>query len=353
MPIHPSSGNQTGKPSALLIAPTAFYSFAENVAQGLRDAGYGVTIANDEYPSNIGGKILGKLGIRALLRAITYRVLLKEFVADKCYSVAVIIKGRGIGKKLLRELRGHADKVVAYNWDSFGFNPAPLAWISDVTKYATFDYADAVRYGLQRVDLYSSLPPKAEKLASRFDVSAILRVHSGRLHYIDMVLKAVKPERSFLYIFELNVFTFVLNFLHSPLLYIKYWRHIHFKALPYAEYVQVLLDSEFTVDYAHPLQTGITIRCFEALSAGTKLITNNPCVLQNPMFGEENVIVFRAGGDPEKLRACWARLLGKYPMRLHREISHFISDLLDVGASSDEPISTVRRINDSNLEGIQ
>ena len=72
----------------------------------------------------------------------------------------------------------------------------------------------------------------------------------------------------------------------------KYWKFIHFKALPYKEYTNALVNSNFTLDYSHPKQTGITIRCFEALSCQTKIITNNIFVKKNKYFNNNNTIVF-------------------------------------------------------------
>ncbi len=110
----------------------------------------------------------------------------------------------------------------------------------------------------------------------RYEVSAVVRNHSGRLRYVDRVLRTLRPSSTFISIFELNLFTFAFNFARNPRLYWKYRRHISFKPLPYADYTRVMAESEFTIDYAHDTQTGITMRCFEAVNSKTKIITNNP-----------------------------------------------------------------------------
>jgi hypothetical protein len=159
-------------------------------------------------------------------------------------------------------------------------------------------------------------------------VSAILRNHSDRLEYLDSILRALEPQRTFLFVFEQNVFTFVLNILRSPRLYAKYWRHISFKPLPYSQYAAVLRSSEYTVDYAHPRQTGITIRCFESLGAQTKVITNNPYVIQNPAFERSLPIVYRGASDDERLRQQYVAGRGRIPPRVHRSIAEFMQELI-------------------------
>ncbi|MES3025494.1 MAG: hypothetical protein V4857_28285 [Pseudomonadota bacterium] len=307
--------------------PTSFYSFANVIAAGLEQAGYTVVIANDEYPNNIWGRLIGKLRVHGLLSAITRRVLARRFLAGRQYALALIIKGRGMSPALLAAVRAHAQYTVAYNFDSFKFNPAPLAWLTHVDRYVTFDYADAERHALPLVDLFSSLPVDAAPKAVRYEVSAILRNHSERLQYVDQVFAATGSKNTFLYVFEQNLFTFAFNFLRSPRLYLKYWDHISFKALPYKDYIAVLKSSDFTVDYAHPSQTGITIRCFEAVSAQTKFITNNPYVLRNAWFTDANAIVFKRGGDAAELARQYQARRGLGGAAHHRSIADFLREL--------------------------
>jgi hypothetical protein len=313
----------------LLLFPKSFYSFAKVLAGGLEQRGYEVVTANEEYPENVFGKILGKLGLHELLAWTTERAISRRFLPGRNYELAVIVKGRGLGHRLIERLRSSGTRVVAYNFDSFGYNPAPLRWYKNVDRYATFDYADAENHGLPRVDLFSSLPESAGTKEIRYDVSAILRNHSDRLEYLDSVLRALRPQRAFVFVFEQNIFTAVLNILRSPYLYAKYWDRISFRSLPYSDYADVLRCSEYTIDYAHPKQTGITIRCFESLSAQTKVITNNPYVTRNPAFADAMPIVYRDSRDDEWLRQQYATERGQLPTRRHRSITDFVSELVD------------------------
>lgn len=314
--------------NCLLIFPKTFYSFAKVLAAGLEQRGYAVVTANEEYPENAFGKMLGKLGLHTLLEWTTEKAISRKFLQGHNYELVLVVKGRGLGPRLVERLRSSGARVVAYNFDSFGYHGAPLRWYRDVDRFATFDYADAAKYGLPRVDLFSSLPEPMAPKEFRYDVSAILRNHSDRLEYLDSVLRALGPQRVFVYVFEQNVFTAVLNFLRSPRLYAKYWGCISFKSLPYKDYAEVLRSSEYTVDYAHPKQTGITIRCFEALSAQTKVITNNPYVSRNPAFDQMMAIVYRDSSDNERLRQQYAAERGHIPPRRHRSIVAFIQELV-------------------------
>ncbi len=322
-----------GKPvgrrgKALLIFPKSFYSFADIILNALSVVGYDVVVANDEYPMNMFGKILGNLRIFWLLSAITERVLYREHISNQFYDLVLIVKGRGISNRLLAKLHQSAATIVAYNFDSFSYNPAPLRWYKNVDKYCTFDYVDSEKYSIPLVELFSSLPVPEMPKRTFYDVSAILRNHSNRLKYLDAVLNVLPSEKTYIYIFELNILTFAINFLRNPVLYMRYWSNIHFKPLPYQDYVAVLKNSEFTVDYAHPKQSGITTRCFEALSVQTKIITNNSFVQYNAFFDDCNTVIFDGKTGLNDAQKHFESLKGSIPPRHHRTVSDFLGDLL-------------------------
>ncbi len=316
------------RPKVLLIFPISFYSFVDQILKALTTAGYDVVVANHEYPKNVIGKVLGNLRIFWLLSIITERVIYRNYICDRHYDLVLIFKGRGLSRRLIGKLRQAAPKIIAYNFDSFSYNPSPLRWYKDVDKYCTFDYADSEKYSIPLVELFSSVPLDEAPKQNVYDISAILRNHSNRLKYLDAVLNVLSSAKTFIYILELNKITFVFNFLRNPVLYLKYWSKIHFRPLPYDDYVSILKNSDFTLDYAHPKQSGITIRCFEALNTGTKLITNNEFVRRNPLFTDRNTVIFDGKGNLQEACTRFESIKHSVVMKRQRSALDFLQDLL-------------------------
>ena len=327
------NNTSTARPRCLLILPRGFYSFVNVLTGGLAALGFETRVANDEYPESFFGKVISKLGL-PLSHAITHKVLTRDHLAGEHYDLILLIKGRGLNAATVATLLQHGRHAVGYHFDSFRFDAGPARWRSMLQRVCTFDYHDAQSHGLAVVELFTSMPPvAAEALAAprRYKVSAVLRNHSQRLAYLDQTLRALGPlpaGQTFLYIFEANALSFIANFLRHPLLYLKYRHAISRKPLPYAQYVAAIAGSELTIDYAHPKQTGITIRCFEALSAGTRLITNNPWVLRSPYFSADNALVFDGNGDATRLRQQLRALPAQPAVALRRTVDDFLRELI-------------------------
>lgn len=313
--------------NCLLVVPLSFYSFSDQIKDSLTLMNYNVTQINDEYPANIVGKIMGTLHI-PFIYFFTQKMISKKIIKGETYDFVLIIKGRGMSISLIDKFKSISPKVIGYNFDSFRYHNAPLNWYKNVTRYYTFDYRDAEKYSLPIIELFSSLPESLKTKQIKYSISAIMRNHSNRLEYLDKVLTLLKEDNVYIFIYEKDVFTFFLNFIKNPVLYLKYRKSISFKPLSYSKYVEVLHNSNFTIDYAHPWQSGITIRCFEALSCQTKIITNNPYNIKNSNFNETNNILFNDEIRPINLVEKYKSLFTITPKKVIRSRIDFIKELI-------------------------
>lgn len=313
----------------LLIAPLSFYSFHKTIADGLARRGYAVDLLNEEYPANSLGKILGKLALPAL-RKLTLRALRSRLDHIPRYDLVLIIKGRGLGPQALLYLRSKADRVIGYNFDSFRFNPSPLDWFHLVDRYATFDIQDAKAFGLPLVHLFSAAEVPLRDVRS-YDISIIQRVHSDRLAYADLILKSLPDDaKPFVFLYESSILTFFLGFLCHARLYIRLWPYISFTPLPYHKAMETLSLSRVTFDYAHPKQSGITVRCFEAQSMGVAVLTNNKEAVDCNLFAPGSMAYLPGLSDATIVPRLLARLSKRSPEPRCRSLDAFLDDLLFV-----------------------
>lgn len=313
--------------TCLLVMPLPFYAFERVICAELEARGYAVTLANEEYPHTPVGRVMGKLDL-PLARWWTRRVFRERFLSGLRWNLVIIIKGRGIGPELVKDMKANADRVVGYHFDALSYDRATSRWGGSVDRVSTFDYRDAREKDWPVVELFSAQPALDPPPPIRYRLSAIQRNHSGRLAYLDRVVSALGDQDIFVFIFEKGPLSLLLNGLRQPRLYWKWRKSISFKSLPYDQYLDALASSDFTLDYAHPLQTGATMRCFEALAMGVKIISNNPHALESAHFGADNLIVHSSDGDAETLRSKVAALSGRRPAPVQRTPSQFLTELV-------------------------
>lgn len=319
--------NETAAKSCLLVMPLAFYGFARTITQALERRGYAVTGANEEYPATILTKVLSKLDL-PIVRQWTRREINRRFLAGRRWDLVVIIKGRGVSPELIADFKASGARVVGYHFDALSYDKGPRRWSPHADRVSTFDYRDAEEQGWPLVELFSTTPSPDTAPPIRFRISAIQRNHSDRLAYLDRVLSATGMEGAFVHIFESTPLNLIYNALRQPRLFWKWRRHISMKPLPYERYAEVLAGSDFTLDYAHPGQTGATMRSMEALALGVKLISNNGRMLSGRRFDDRNVIAFPLTGDPDQLKRRMEALSGRRPEPFRRSPDDFVAEVL-------------------------
>ena len=71
----------------------------------------------------------------------------------------------------------------------------------------------------------------------------------------------------------------------------------------YADYLKMVGESRAILDMVDVAESGLTLRCIEALANGKKLVTNNASIKQYDFYRPENVLVFDEEDGLEKLKA--------------------------------------------------
>jgi len=323
--------------SCLMLAPLTLHYYPGRIRDELAAMGYAVTLANDEYPANPLGKLLGKFDL-PLSRWLTRLTIRRRHLSGSRWDLVVILKGRGVGPELVKDLKASGARVVGYHYDALGYDRSTLRWSSVVDRVSTFDYRDAARQGWPLIPLFSAETGASRPPEARYAVSAVLRNHSQRLAFVDRVVRAIGRERAFIYFYEKDALSFLDNLMRQPLLYWRWRRHIHFRPLDFETYREVLAGSEFTIDYAHPAQTGATMRSVEAAAAGIKTITNNPNLLDQPQFDQAGLIVVDPCMSVAELRRRVTALIGYRPAARPRSPQLFLREVL--GDVADDPPSS-------------
>lgn len=69
------------------------------------------------------------------------------------------------------------------------------------------------------------------------------------------------------------------------------------KKISYSENIQNMKNSKVTIDISYKQQTGLTLRCFEALATETKIITDNADILNYDFYNPNNIFYIKDISD--------------------------------------------------------
>jgi len=254
----------------------------------------------DERPSN---NIFAK-GIIRLKRSVYqhridkyYREILID-VTIKKYDILFVNRGEVIPGFFLEEFKKVQPQceMLFYTWDSFTNHKHPVTILKYFDKKFTFDSDDAIKYGINfrplfYLDQYKDV--KSKKATIKYDLLFLGTAHSDRYEVSQKVIKWG----------ENNGFKcFYYYFIHSRLLYFykkkfdetfnKFdYKKLSFKSLTKFEILELYKETNVILDINHPGQKGLTMRTFEALGAGKKLITTNEEIKKYPFYNPKNIYV--------------------------------------------------------------
>ena len=286
------------KNKKILYISVKTFNYELEIANKLREFGAKVDYF-DERPSN---SVLTK-GIIRLKRSFFqkkintyYKSILKKIESEK-YDFFFLVKGEVIPSFFLAKLKllQKDCSFIYYTWDSFENNPNAFSILHFFDKKLTFDPLDAESFKLEFRPLFYI--DKYEKMKnvkkSKYKMLFLGTAHSDRYRISNDVVNWCKKH---------DFSTFTYYYMQSKLVYFlksKFdasfkdfdYKKLNFKSLSIDEIIKYYEDSSIILDINHPNQRGLTMRTFEALGAGKKIITTNKEIKKYSFYNSNNIFV--------------------------------------------------------------
>jgi hypothetical protein len=223
-----------------------------------------------------------------------YERLLDGFAVDR-YDIVFVINGQTLSNKTLNHLRKlHSSaKFIMYIWDSIKNRTQVLENFKYFDSIYTFDSKDAANHGILFRPLFYGKGFKVQETCSKnlkYRISFVGTVHTDRYYIIDKIRQNL----------DKNIKTYFYLYLQAPWV-LHYYRltkikmrnakkeDFKFEPLDKERLQKIFTQSLSVLDIEHPSQTGLTMRTFEALGAGKKLITTNKEIQKYDFYNENNI----------------------------------------------------------------
>lgn len=284
----------------IILISVKFFNYEVLIKQELEKMGASVTLF-DERPSN---SFLSKAIIRVKKEFYKneinryYNELIKKLKGQKI-DYLLLIKGEAIPKFFLEFLRSENPtmRMIYYTYDSFKNNKNGLE-IMEMFDYSfTFDSNDAAKYNMRFrplffVEDYSALYLKNDK-EYKYDLAFIGTAHSDRYSIAETARSWCSKNsfKMFCFYFSPSKLLFNIKKLTEKSFRSFDKSKISFSSLSHSEIISIYRDSKAILDINHPGQNGLTMRTFEALGAGRKLITTNANIKNYPFYNSDNICI--------------------------------------------------------------
>lgn len=284
----------------ILVLSVKFFNYENLIRDALISMGAKVDLF-DERPSNT---FYSKAIIR-LKRDLYQRSIDRHYqniisvIKNRKYDYFLLIKGEVVPVFFLEFLKSTYPgiKLIYYTYDSFKNNPNGLSILPFFDRKFTFDKDDSVKYNLSFRPLFfaSEYGTVSEQVNQSFeyDLSFIGTAHSDRYSISQEVSIWCEQFgfRMFNFYYSPSKILFNLKKLTDKN-FVRFDRNkISFKSLTHKEINSIYKKSRAILDINHPGQNGLTMRSFETLGAGRKLITTNETIKSYPFYNSSNIFV--------------------------------------------------------------
>lgn len=286
------------KDKKILFLSVSFFKYEKAIAKRLSEIGAEVDFY-DERPSNSNlskGIIRLNKGFYHLKINKYYNHILDE-IKGKKYDYFFLIKGEAIPTFFLEKIKENNPEMemIYYNFDPLTEYPNLISNLKYFDKKFTFEYNDSVKFNIGFRPLFYLDEYKDLKQNSHldYDIVFIGSAHTDR-YIVGENIRTIADKlnlKSYFYYYAMGRIAFRLKKIIDKNLKQFDINKVSFDKLNHQQIIDFYKKTKSVLDINKPFQNGLTIRTFEVLASGRKLITTNSDIKNYPFYCPNNILV--------------------------------------------------------------
>lgn len=286
------------KDKKILFISASFFNYEKAIISKMKELGASVDFF-DERPSNTAlTKGLIRINPKFLeQKTNAYYQKIWAQIQSKTYDYFLLIKGETIPFWFLEQFKSEQGqcKTIFYAYDAIVEYPKTEKLFPYFDLNFSFEPNDARKFGLHFRPLFHLDEYKKETTSQDYDyaVSFVGSAHSDRYQIGEAVKKIMDDQKrkSYFFYYAPSKKVFLAKRLLDSNLKKFDLNKLSFNKLSHAEIQSIYQRSFSVLDINKPFQMGLTMRSFEALASGKKLITTNVDIVHYPFYSPENIQV--------------------------------------------------------------
>lgn len=280
----------------LFISPN-FFNYSEIITKGLINQGYVVDWFDDRPSTNIIDKCLIRFNRNLLKRKINkyfYSNIYEKMKIEK-YDYVFVILGQSFNSKMFNDLKkiNPNSKFILYLWDSIKNFPHIEDLATAFDKVYTFDNEDSNKYHYEFLPLFFN-EIKEKEYELEYDATFVGTIKKGKLKQVIKLEQELnkKYNNNFFYLYMQSKLVYWYNKITNKEFKGVKSNKFYFSRLSYLENNEIINKSKIVIDVPMENQNGLSIRTFECLGFGIKMITTNKNVVNYDFYKPENIYVY-------------------------------------------------------------
>jgi hypothetical protein len=282
----------------VLFIGIGFYDYEDAIIDEFNKLDYEVDYYSEVPPNTIKYRFYSRLKNQVKLNEIRKShtaTIIKSLKVN--YETIFIIKCEYFTESNLKQLRkkNPKSKFILYLWDSLNRFPSIALKFPYFDSIFSFDRLDCIANPkMQFNPLFYRNEYKyneKSKYIKKVDIYHIGWYHSDRLEFIRKLTK-IFEEYNLKY--NILLFTGYFSYLFQAILggeLRNNKKFLIFKPVSARENFENIISAKATLDIAHVLQSGLTMRTIELLGAQRKIITTNEDIINYDFYDPQNVMI--------------------------------------------------------------
>ncbi|TOM97333.1 hypothetical protein [Vibrio parahaemolyticus] len=278
----------------ILLCPT-FYQYRNIIKSEIENMG-GEVYAFDERPQKSSlFKVLLRLGFERLTGLAIdnyYNTIITNLEQEDVTDI-FIVNAEAVNVSIINRMRSKffKAKFTLYMWDSVK-NKNKVKNIVDLfDEVYSFDPSDCEsdsRFKFEPLFYGHEYANEKANYHEDIEFSFIGSIHSDRVNIVFNVLESIGD--GFVYLFSPSkLFTLLKCITGKDRL--RYLTNVKYQKMSIQEVSDIFSRSKCVLDINHPNQNGLTMRTFEVLGAGKKLITTNENIKSYDFYNKKQVLI--------------------------------------------------------------
>jgi hypothetical protein len=237
----------------------------------------------------------GKGTYKNELRFKRYEERITQTLTDIHHAdFALMIRPDLYSKKVIQNLQSKVDKTIAYQWDGLNRYPTIRKYIPLFDRFFVFDPSDkSVKNTLPTTNFFTRSFPVTEDGGYKSQAYYVGSFVKSRNEVLEDVVTSLQD-------LGVDVKTHVSYRRSKEPIQMRGFQTTD-SVMDYEENLKYAANTDILIDVAMDLHKGLSLRAFEAIGFGKKLITTNSDIKKYDFYREENILAWD-GKDKAALR---------------------------------------------------